>query len=349
MKPTQAKQAITACIKANRPAFLWGAPGTGKSAIIKGIADEMFGNPEQIDKNGRYHDENGRLASRPYFIDLRATLLDPVDLRGVPKVNGSDKATWCIPDFLPESGTGILFLDEINTAPLLVQAALYQLILDRKIGDYRLPDGWIVIAAGNRATDGAITNRMSSALSNRFVHLTLDIDVADWSQWATENDINFKIIGFCRFRPELLHNFDPRSTEAAFASCRTWEYLSDIMDTDYPKDIEFELFSGIIGEATAGEFCGFLEIFNKMVNPDTIILDPKNATIPDDTSALHALCCALSRKATENNFGQIATYAGRLPAEFNALLIRDCIKICPEAQNTKAYIKWATENNEILI
>lgn len=149
-------------------AFIWGAPGIGKSSIVRQIAERR----------------------RMPLIDIRASLLDPTDLRGIPMIQDGT-AVWCPPSFLPKKSDkpGILFLDEINAAPPLVQAALYQLILDRRVGEYELPEGWRIIAAGNRREDKAVTFRLSSALANRFIHLNLEVDPDDWHAWATNRGI----------------------------------------------------------------------------------------------------------------------------------------------------------------
>ena len=206
MKPRLVSQALAACIEVKQPCFLWGAPGVGKSQIVRQAAQA--------------------LSLR--VIDVRAVLLDPVDLRGLPAINGDKKAHWCPPAFLPVEGNGVLFLDELNAAPPLVQAACYQLVLDRQLGEYHLPAGWAVIAAGNRDTDRAVTSRMPSALANRFVHLDFEADLADWATWALQAGVKTELIAFIRFRPGLLHDFDPKRNDKAFPTPRAWEFVSKI-------------------------------------------------------------------------------------------------------------------------
>ena len=152
----------------NSPYLCGAPPGIGKSQVIAQAARDLG-----ID-----------------LIDVRAVLLDPVDLRGLPHIDENRRACWCPPDFLPREGCGVMLLDELNAAPPLVQAACYQLVLDRCLGEYRLPEGWSMVAAGNRETDRAVTHRMPSALANRFAHLNFDVDAEEWIQWAQDN-------GFC--------------------------------------------------------------------------------------------------------------------------------------------------------
>lgn len=183
MKPSEIASSLQLLARIHKPAFLWGPPGVGKSQVAAALGIRL--------------------------IDIRAILLDPVDLRGLPTVE-QGRAAWAIPAFLPEDGAGIVFLDELNAAPPLVQAACYQLGLDRALDEYRLPDGWTVFAAGNREGDRAVTARMSSALANRFVHLVFETDLDDWSGWAMgPGDLRPEVVAFLRWRPELLHQFEP--------------------------------------------------------------------------------------------------------------------------------------------
>jgi MoxR-like ATPase len=167
MKPLRIIENLKSLIEIQQPVFVLGPPGIGKSQVVAQVARQEG------------------LA----LIDVRAVLLDPVDLRGLPHIDEQHRACWCPPDFLPQVGSGILFLDELNAAPPLVQAACYQLVLDLRLGEYQLPESWSIVAADNRETDRAVTHRMPSALANRFVHLNFDVDVEQWLVWAQAHDI----------------------------------------------------------------------------------------------------------------------------------------------------------------
>lgn len=326
MRPEHTQQALTLAFQSKQPAFLWGSPGIGKSAIVRQAA----------------------AAAGLQVTDIRAVLLDPVDLRGVPTV-ADGRAEWATPAFLPRNGRGVLFLDELNAAPPLVQAACYQLVLDRGLGEYRLPDGWTVCAAGNLDTDRAVTSRMGTALASRFLHLNLDIHLDDWSRWAFDNEIRTEIIAFLRFRPGLLHSFDPKSSEKSFPCPRTWEFTSRILSQSPARDIEFDLIRGTVGEGAAAEFTGFLRIFRDLPNPDAILLNPDQADVPTDPATLYALCGALARKASENTADRLFSYFRRLPAEFGVMAVRDSVNHAAEVVNTRAFIEWSADNSEILI
>ena len=258
-------------------------------------------------------------------MDVRAVLLDPVDLRGIPRIDESGAAVWCPPSFLPRTGRGVLFLDELNASPPLVQAACYQLILDRKLGEYELPEGWIVVAAGNRESDRAVTHRMPSALANRLIHLDFDPDSQDWQEWAEKAGINPRIRHFLRFRPKLLHVFEPGRSEKAFPSPRSWEFASRILQAGPHWSTTLGLLRGAVGEAAALECMGFLKVYAQMPSVDEVLADPGRVPIPEDPAVVYALCEALARRASELTMTSLATLAGRLPAEFGVLLMREKI------------------------
>ncbi len=327
MKPSKVVEALEIAIKADRPAFLWGPPGVGKSDVVAQVADKMGYT----------------------LVDVRAALLDPVDLRGLPVIEDG-KVRWCPPDFLPKGKKKLLFLDELNAAPPLVQAACYQLVLDRKLGEYSLPKDCVIIAAGNRETDRAVTSRMSSALANRFApHINFEVDVEDWVAWALNHDILVELIAFIRFRGELLHNFDPSRNEKAFPTPRSWEFASDIIKASGSSDLDFELLSGVVGEGGAVEFIGFLNIFKSLPDIDMVLLAPDKADVPTDPATLYAVCGALTGKATEQNFGRVVKYANRLPEEFSVLLVNDCVRKDEDLTRTKAFIEWVSKHEDVLM
>ena len=326
MRPSQTTRALSRCFETGLPAMIWGPPGVGKSAVTKALA-----NDRGID-----------------LIDIRAILLDPVDLRGLPHINSEGRAHWATPDFLPSEGEGILFLDELTSAPQLTQAACYQLVLDRKLGEYVLPEGWRIVAAGNRETDRGVVNRMPSALCNRFAHIDFAVDLDDWTTWAAGNGIATEIIAFIRFREELLHDFDAKRADKSFPTPRSWEFVSRLIIDPVDPDIEYPLIAGIVGEGAATEFTAFLKIARSIQSPDTILMSPDTADVPDDAGTLYAISSALARKATENNMDRVVTYANRLPDEFSVFLIKDALHREPDIAHTRAFIEWAAKHHDIM-
>lgn len=326
MKPSTLKGCLETLIQIRRPAMIWGSPGVGKSDLVRQVAAGLG-----MDLR-----------------DVRAVLLDPVDLRGLPTVSNGLTA-WAPPAFLPTNGSGLLFLDEVNAAAPIVQAACYQLTLDRALGEYQLPDGWTVVAAGNRETDRAVTSRMPSALANRLSHLDFEPDLDDWCRWALGAGIVPEVIAFLRFRPELLNAFDPKAASRAFPTPRSWERVSEILAAGPAVEIEHELFTGTVGEGAAAELIGFLRIYRQLPSPDAVLLAPEQADVPTDPAVLYALTGALIRKASDANFDRVVTYGNRLPPEFSVLLVRDAVTRVPGLQQTRAFQGWAATNTDVLI
>ncbi|MDO9065129.1 MAG: AAA family ATPase, partial [Sulfuricella sp.] len=200
------------------PVMLWGPPGVGKSQIIAQVA-ARHGVP---------------------MIDLRLSQMEPSDLRGIP-FRIEDRVEWAIPSMLPDAKRhgpqGILFLDEITSAPPSVSAAAYQLILDRRLGAYQIPESWAIFAAGNRQGDRGVTYTMPAPLANRFSHFEVEANLDDWVAWAYANNIDERLIGFLRFRPELLFDFDPAHNPVAFPSPRSWEFAHRALQKfgDHPE------------------------------------------------------------------------------------------------------------------
>jgi MoxR-like ATPase len=324
MKPCSIAQALRVLIRAGQPVFVWAGPGVGKSSVVAQVAAEL------------------KLELR----DVRALLLDPADLRGLPFLGSDGRSKWATPDFLPQGGEGILFLDELNAAPALVQAACYQLILDRRLGEYTLPDGWSIVAAGNRDSDRAVTTRMPTPLRNRFVHLEFEVDLQEWCEWAIQAGIRPEVIAFLRFRPLLLSAFD--KDVCAFPSPRSWEFVSRILDSlGSPSNqaIEHELIAGAIGAGAATELTGFLRIFRELPDVDSILLNPQRAAVPEEPSAQYAVASALARCASDTNFDRVCAYLDRLPTEFRVLCVRDATLRDSSLMSTAAYVKFAVENH----
>ncbi len=324
MKASAITIALRTLFAARQPVFLWGGPGVGKSAVVHQLASLL----------------------KITLQDVRALLLDPVDLRGLPFLGPDGRSKWATPEFLPQTGSGILFLDELNTAPAMVQASCYQLVLDRKLGEYTLPDGWAIVAAGNRDSDRAVTTRMPTPLRNRFVHLEFEVDVQEWSEWAVQSGIRPEVIAFLRCRPELLSAFDRDAT--AFPSPRSWEFVSRILDSASHQTIEHELFAGSVGTGAATEFSAFLRMFRELPNIDAILLNPLNEPVPENAAAQYAVASALARCASDVNFDRVCQYLGRMPTEFSVLSVRDASLREPSIRHTGGYTKWAIENHHVL-
>ena len=226
----------------------------------------------------------------------------------------------------------------------MVQAALYQLVLDRKCGEYELPEGASLIACGNRESDRGVTHRIPTPLASRFVHLEIRADVEDWLDWGAASGIAPEVLFFVRYRPDLLHQFDPQSRELAQPCPRTWSFASDIVKRRRALSpvAQRALIRGAVGEAAGVEFCAFLQVWQELPHPHTVINDPDGAPVPENPSALIALCGSLYRLADDINLSAIVTYARRLRREVGEFLVGSCVKRDPALQHTPAFIQWAS-------
>ncbi|MBC8212653.1 MAG: AAA family ATPase [Gammaproteobacteria bacterium] len=295
------------------PVMVWGPPGVGKSQIVLQI---------------------GQTHKLP-VIDIRLSQMEPSDLRGIPFKQGS-KVEWAVPSMLPDAKThgssGILFLDEINSAAPSVSAAAYQLILDRRLGNYEVPQGWAIFAAGNRQGDRGVTYAMPAPLANRFSHYEIDLHLDDWVAWAYKNGIDERIIGFLRFRPELLFDFDPAHNPVAFPSPRSWEFAHRALQKfiDYPNLLLGSL-QACVGPAAGIECHAFIESLDQMPDLDKII-NGEDIKAPDEIDLQYAVASALVGRAIRAQssaqsatiYGNILNYAGRFPQrEMGVMLVSD--------------------------
>ncbi len=295
------------------PVMLWGAPGIGKSQIILQVAKQ-----HNID-----------------MIDIRLSQMEPSDLRGIPFKNGK-QVDWAIPSLLPDtkrhSKQGILFLDEITSAPPTVSAAAYQLILDRRLGDYVVPQGWVIFAAGNRQGDRGVTYSMPAPLANRFSHYELDVNLDDWVDWAYKNNIDERIIGFLRYRPEYLFKFDSAYNPVAFPSPRTWEFTHRALQKfNNNLDLFRQAASACVGEIAGVEVATFIEHLEDLPDLDAIV-NGESVSIPDAIDLQYAICSALVGRAIsvkdKNNskqiWGNILNFARDFPQkELGVMLVSD--------------------------
>jgi hypothetical protein len=279
--PKSAKRAIGKAIQKRRPVFLWGPPGIGKSDIVKQIGDDT----------GRE------------VIDVRLALWEPTDIKGIPYYNADQgKMVWAPPSELPTNADSkaIIFLDELNSAPPAVQAAAYQLILNRRVGAYELPKGVDVVAAGNREGDRGVTYRMPAPLANRFVHLEAKVDFDDWQDWATQNKIHPEVVGYVGFAKQDLYDFDPKSASKSFATPRSWSFVSDLLeDDDTDHDTLTNLIAGAIGDGLAVKFMAHRKIASKLPKADDI-LDGKVKDLQiKEVSAMYSLTVSLCYELKE--------------------------------------------------
>ena len=286
ISPNNAKKSILRAFNKKRPIFIWGAPGIGKSDIIHQIG-------EQLDA---------------LVIDVRLSLWEPTDIKGIPYYAANDNTMkWAPPQELPTAQmakkykTIILFLDEMNSAAPAVQAAAYQLILNRKVGQYVLPDNVLIVAAGNRDADKGVTYRMPAPLANRFVHLELKVDFDDWFSWATENKIHTDVVGYLTFAKKDLYDFDPKSPSRSFATPRSWSFVSELLSDDLDENTVTDLVSGAVGEGLAVKFMAHRKVASQLPNPSEILEGKITELKSKEISAMYSLTVSLCYELKEAN------------------------------------------------
>ena len=326
--------------------MLWGPPGIGKSQAVRQIADVI----------------RRRTGRRVEVTDVRLMLFNPIDLRGIPTAN-ADKtlAVWLKPQIFDMDGSegvvNILFLDEISAAPQSVQAAAYQITLDRVVGEHRLPDNCIVIAAGNRTTDRAVAYKMPKALANRLMHIEVEDNFAEWKKWAVGKGINDKVMGFLSFRTDYLMKFDPSGEELAFPTPRTWEMVSDLLnDVDPDVDAIYPLIAGLIGTGAAVEFRAWTKVYADLPDIESVF-EGRMPPVPKNTDVLYALISSMTAYARgcKNDMAKIAAsirYACKLPPDFAAVLMKDYMYLEPgyreRLMTVPEFAKWLRTTGSLM-
>jgi hypothetical protein len=276
----QARRAILTSFKAQRPVFLWGPPGIGKSEVVEQIARDLNG----------------------HMIDLRMAQMEPTDIRGIPYFNRDNgKMDWAPPIDLPDEELAsqypivILFLDEMNSAAPAVQAAGYQLILNRRVGKYVLPRNVVIVAAGNRESDKGVTYRMPMPLANRFLHIEMRPDFTSWQTWAVDNMIHRDVVSYLSFAKQDLYDFDSKSSSRAFATPRSWVFVSDLLknENDMDDDTLFTLVAGAVGEGLAAKFKAHRKIVDRLPEPTDILEGRVTDLEIKEVSAMYSLVISM--------------------------------------------------------
>jgi len=275
----EARKSILKVFQVKRPLFLWGPPGIGKSELVESITRELGG----------------------IMYDCRLGQMEPTDIRGIPfYTKETGVMDWAPPVDLPDAETAsqypivVLFMDEMNSAPASVQAAAYQLVLNRRVGKYVLPDNVVMVAAGNRESDKGVTYRMPTPLSNRFIHQELRVDFPSWLEWAVLNKEHKDVVGYLSFAKQDLYDFDSKSSSRAFATPRSWHFVSELLnDGELDDDTAANLIKGTVGEGLAVKFMAHRKIASRMPNPADILAGKVNTLDVKEVSAQYSLVISM--------------------------------------------------------
>ena len=322
------------------PVMLWGPPGVGKSQVVAQIAA----------RHG------------VKVIDIRLSQMEPSDLRGIPFRVG-EHVEWAVPAMLPNAerhgAEGVLFLDEITSAPPTVSAAAYQLILDRRLGAYEVPPGWAIFAAGNRQGDRGVTYSMPAPLANRFSHFEFEVNLDDWVAWAYASRIDERVIGFLRFRPELLFDFDPAHNPVAFPSPRSWEFAHRALQKfcDHP-DLLLGTLQACVGPAAGVELKAFVDNLDNLPDLDAILRGDE-VPVPKEIDLQYAVASSLVGRAIRARgspearqvFGRVLDYAGRFPQrEMGVMLVSDLYRAVGQPIfEVPEFAGWASRVADVML
>lgn len=332
---TELKKEIRDNMRVSLNTMIWGGPGIGKSEIPQQVADELG----------------------VKLLDFRANLFDPVDVRGIPRVISSEQhgaqTSWAPPDIFPtverDGERGLFMIDELPTAPPATQNAFLQLLLTRQVGNYKMPDGWSCLAAGNRLTDGASVYQMPSPVRNRLMHYELEPSLDAWCEWAIKNKVSTTLVSFMRYRPNLMYSF--KADEYAFPTPRSWSFVDKRLkltnDIDNPR-----LFFGIaaaVGTGPAGEFLAFAKIADKLPDIDNLIANPSSYMPSEDPAVLYALTGAVASRAEQSKLDNIMKLAGKIPVEFQVVLVKSILALNRTLFQQPTIQAWVQKNADVVL
>ncbi|MBU0721051.1 MoxR family ATPase [bacterium] len=322
---------IDTLIATDTPLFIHGSPGIGKSYIVADVAKK----------------------NNLELVDVRLSQMDPVDLRGVPSIK-DEQTLWMPPVFFPKDkdSSGILFLDELNAAPPSVQAAIYQLVLNRQMGEYMLPKGWRIICAGNRVSDRGVVFRMPTPLANRMVHLHVQARFEDFKLFAIKSGLHKFVIGFLSFRPDLLSTEPVVEDDAnpAFATPRSYHMLSNILKAKESIKNITSIIYGTVGYSAGIEFVSYVKVYEELPNI-AAIYKGQYPEIHNQPALLYALVSALVEyyDGSDTHKEHLFAFSETLPTEFGVMLIKDIIVKDESLATFGAFDTWLAKYGEYII
>lgn len=318
-------------LKAGIVPFMHGSPAIGKSALAAMIA-EAFG---------------------LVLIDVRLAECDPCEIGGFPYFNqATGKASYYPLDTFPTSNDKIpegykgwlLLLDEMNSAPIAVQAASYKLVLDRKVGQHKLHPNVVIIAAGNKDSDNAIVNPMSSALVSRFAHFELVVNQQDWNEWAASKGVDHRITSYMNFKPDHLYTFHPDTADKPYASPRTWDMLNRVIKNQAVDSSDLPIIAGLIGEGVAREFMVYMDLQSSIPTFEALIANPANIKLDPDLSIRWSIMGLIAARISPATVVPCTTLLDRFPDELRVVAIREIRMRHPKLlTESKEFNTWFTK------
>lgn len=354
MKLSDAYKIVKNSIKNNTPVMMWGPPGIGKSSLIHQISSEsnmavldlrlaqleptdLRGVPMPNNKTGRADWYLPGFWPTPAKEDTERTVETEEQVKGKDGKTTTKTVTKKVPvkKGCSLDGPCIIFLDEIEKAPISVKNASLQLVLDRMIGTYKLPDDCPIVCAGNREEDGCFSAPLGAALSNRMIHLDVEPNVEAWASWARDNNVSEDIIGFLHFKPELLYK---QTEDHAFPSPRTWEIGSNLLKSVKTQREQKELLSASVGKAASQEFIVWDNVY-KSVDPEAVFSGEMPNFTDKDQSFKYAVALAVAFHLRKRKDGikkvedSVSKFIGLLTPELRVVFLKQQTLQCMEAMS----------------
>jgi len=329
---TDLPQYLTFATKHGNSAMVVGESGIGKTEVTNSWGMTEFGN----------------------VIDLRATQMGDADVRGVP-YRIEEHSRWAIPDFLPrvdrDGERGVFLMDEFLDVKMeSVLASLQQLFLEKRLGDYKFPEGWIIIAIGNRREHGGINRGLSYALQDRFSHYEVVLDPEGLERHFMNKGVDTMVTSFLHMHRDYMHKRpDKGDSNWAWPTPRSWEKVSNTRKLGPPEGLKFNLYAADVGEAASTSFISHEKVASQVPDPEDCINKPDKARVPENPSAKYAIACSLVYYATAENFGSIMQYMSRVGVEFQVIVVKEATASKPELIDTKAFTDFGEKNIDVLL
>lgn len=329
--PKQMAGVLKKIFLAGEPILIKSSPGCGKSDIVGQVTKEI-----------------------EFDLQISHPVVDePTDYKGIPFV--VDGQAMFLPygqlsNLLTAKKPLVAFLDDLGQAPPVVQAACMQLLLAREINGKAISKHVRFVAASNLKGDRAGVGGMLEPVKSRFISIIgLVPNVDDWCQWANTHNMPSEVIAYIRYRPNLLHSFEPTSDLQNSPCPRTIANLGRLVKMGFNADVEAQMYAGAVGQGFATEFLGFLQIYRDLPDPDLALAAPDAVIVPKDAATLYAFSGGLSHKVTKKTMAAMVIICGKMDPEFSVLTIKAAVQRDDSLKETQGFIKWAMANQDVLI
>lgn len=328
MRIKQIKPALHVARAAGLSVFLRGSPGTAKTALVRQFANE----------------------AKLRLVSIHAPLTDLLDIKGVISMDANEAKFLPLSIWPKETDDPVVVLiDELPQCVPAIQNAFSQLLIDKCMGDIKLPQGSMVIATGNRREDRAATHNVPGHVVGRVMYIDVERSNEDFFNWALGHGIEPEIVAFGHFKPDCVYNYDPKDCQNPYASYRSWEFASNILKAKPDKDLVGELLAGVVGKGVAAEFLAYRRLYKDLPNPIDILANPRGSIIPQDAGTLYAISTSLAAAVDVTTVDNYFIFMERMPTEFSVMSVKAARNSYPGIQKAKAFALWAKANSSIIL